>query len=65
MLALETKGLKFTLKEEQKTAVKQLFKGRDLVVAGFTEWFWKIPIDSLTGPKREKPPALSTTRFYK
>jgi len=51
LLASETKGLKFTLKEEQKTAVKQLFEGRDLVVAGFTEWFQKIPIDSFTGPK--------------
>lgn len=28
---LEKKGLNFSLKEEQKTAVKELFEGRDVV----------------------------------
>ena len=42
------------MKEEQKTAVKQLFEGRDLVVAGFTERFRKIPILILLLAQREK-----------
>ena len=57
---LEKKGLNFSLKEEQKTAVKELFKGRD-VVAVLPTGFGKsphLPVACVTSPKSKKSGCL-------
>ena len=57
---LEKKGLNFSLKQEQKTAVKELFEGRD-VVAVLPTGFGKsphLPVACVTSPKSKKSGCL-------
>ena len=60
---LGNKGLQFSLKEEQKTAVKQLFEGPDVVAVlptgvGKSLIFQLLVLINVTGPKSEKSGCL-------